>query len=243
MSDKPAADFWYALRPVSNDIVCLREIYVDPYSVGDSWLVRGSHTDVVIDTGSGIVPLAPVVNAISDKQVMAIALNHSYDHAGGWWGFSERVCHPFDAPALRNPSEETSSVSDYLDDARLSALPRTDYSTKEYKMSGAAPTQLVEEGDQIDLGGRSLEIMHVPGRASGGIAVWEAETGCLFTSDMLYDGPHGLAWPPGDPPQYARSLRRFRALPVTVVYPGHYGSFDRARMLEIIDEQLADLGC
>ena len=109
-------------------------------------------------------------------------------------------------------------------------------------MVGAEPTRLVEEGDQIDLGGRSLEIMHVPGRTSGGIAVWEAATGCLFTSDMLYDGPHGLAWPPGDPSQYARSLRCFRALPVTVVHPGHYGSFDRARMIEIIDEQLADLG-
>jgi glyoxylase-like metal-dependent hydrolase (beta-lactamase superfamily II) len=58
---------------------------------------------------------------------------------------------------------------------------------------------------------------------------------------MLYDGAHGPAWPPENPDLYARSLRRFRDLPVTTVHPGHYGWFARARMLELIDEQLADL--
>lgn len=215
--------------PIANDIVWLREIHVDPYAVGDIWLVRGAEIDLVIDTGSGIVPLAPVIDAISDKPVLAVALNHSYDHAGGWWGFNERACHPLGAAALRDPSEETSLVFDYLNDASLSALPREGYSTKDYRMIGAAPTRLVEDGDRIGLGGRSLEVMHTPGRGPGGIVLWEAETGSLFTSDMLYDGSHGLAWPPDDPTLYARSLRRFRALPVTVVHGGHYGSFGRAR--------------
>ena len=214
---------------------------MDPYSVGDSWLVRGAHTDLVIDTCSGIVPLAPIISAISDRRVLAVALNHSYDHAGGWYGFEERACHPLDASGLRHPTDDSSLVSTYLDDSRLSALPRAGYSTTEYRMHGAEPTQMLEEGDVIDLGGRTLQVMHVPGRTAGGIALWEAATGCLFTSDMLYDGPHGLAWPPDDPVQYAASIRRFRALPVSVVHGGHYGSFDRARMIEIIDRELADL--
>lgn len=40
---------------------------------------------------------------------------------------------------------------------------------------------------------------------------------------------------------YAASLQRFRSLPTKVVHGGHYGSFDRSRMLELIDQQLADL--
>lgn len=239
--EKRIAEFWYALRPIASNIVWLREVHVDPYVVGDIWLVRGRDTDLVVDTGSGIVPLAPVIDAISDKPVLAVALNHSYDHAGGWWGFSERACHPLDAAALRDPTEKTSLVSDYLCDESLTALPWDGYSTTDYRMVGAAPTRLVRDGDRIDLGGRSLEVLHAPGRGAGGIALWEAETGSLFTSDMLYDGPHGLAWPPDDPALYARSLRRFRALPVTVVHGGHYGSFDRVRMIALIDEQLADL--
>jgi glyoxylase-like metal-dependent hydrolase (beta-lactamase superfamily II) len=58
---------------------------------------------------------------------------------------------------------------------------------------------------------------------------------------MLYDGAHGPAWPPEEPDAYAASLKRLRTLPVSRVYPGHYGPFGEARMRELIDEQLAAL--
>ena len=238
---KPVTEFWYSLLPAANNIVCLHETHVDPYVVGDAWLVRGSKMNLVVDTCSGIVPLAPVVEAISDRPVLAVALNQSYDHAGGWSGFDDRACHPLDAEGLRDPSADADGVFDYLEEASLTALPWHGYRIRDYRVVGAEPTRLVREGERIDLGDRNLEVMHVPGRGAGGIALWEAETGSLFTSDMLYDGEHGLAWPPRDPVAYATSLRRFRSLPVNVVHGGHYGSFNRARMLELIDEQLLDL--
>ncbi len=108
-------------------------------------------------------------------------------------------------------------------------------------MVGAEPTRLLEDGDVIDLGNRSLEVLHMPGRSAGGIVLWEARTGSLFTSDMLYDGDHGLVWPPDDPGAYITSLRRMRELPVAWVYPGHYGRFDGARMKALIDQQLVQL--
>lgn len=240
-NEKPVVDFWYGIKPVTDNIVWLREIYVDNYSVGDSWLVRGSKLDLVVDTCSGIVPLKPVIDSICDKPVLAVALNDSYDHCGGWSGFSNRACHPLDAEGLLHPSIKANAVFDYLDDDRLLALPYAGYSTRDYRIVGASPTRLIEDGDTIDLGDRSLEVLHTPGRSAGGICLWEAKTGCLFTSDMLYDGEHGLAWPPSQPEQYISSLRRLLDLPVSVVHPGHYGSFDGARMRKLIDEQLADL--
>lgn len=109
-------------------------------------------------------------------------------------------------------------------------------------MSPAAPTRLVEDGDRFELGNRTLEVLHVPGRSPGGLAIWESATGSLFTSDMLYDGDHGAAWPPDNPEAYCASIRRFRDLPVKRVYPGHYGLMERDRMRQVIDEQLAGLG-
>ncbi len=58
---------------------------------------------------------------------------------------------------------------------------------------------------------------------------------------MFYDGDHGLAWPPAGPKAYYASLRRFRELPVKRVYPGHYGTLDRKRMIEVIDAEIAEL--
>ena len=36
-------------------------------------------------------------------------------------------------------------------------------------------------------------------------------------------------------------FQQYRQLPVNCVYTGHYGTLDRKRMLEVIDEQIADL--
>ena len=238
---KPVAEFWYDIQPQGDEIIRFKEIHVDPYAVGDIWLVCGSQRDLAVDTGSGIVPPAPIVEAVSGKPVCAVALNRYYDHAGGWHSFAERACHSLEAPALIDPREESSLVSDYLTEAMLWALPRPGYSPADYRMVGAEPTRLLEDGDVIDLGNRSVEVVHVPGRSAGGIALWEARTGSLFTSDMLYDGDHGLAWPPDDPQAYITSLRRMGELPVATVYPGHYGRFDGARMKALIHQQIAQL--
>ena len=238
---KPVADFWYGIKPVASEIVWFREIFVDNYSVGDSWLIRGSAIDLLVDTCSGIVPLAPVVQCISQRPVLAVALNDSYDHCGGWSGFENRACHPLDANGLLHPDQSANEVSDYLDDNRFTALPREGYTMADYALTGAPPTRLLNDGDAIDLGNRSIEVLHTPGRGPGGMSLWEASTGTLFTSDMLYDGEHGLAWPPSEPQLYVQSLRRYLALPVKVVHPGHYGSFGHDRMVELIDQQINSL--
>jgi glyoxylase-like metal-dependent hydrolase (beta-lactamase superfamily II) len=238
---KPVADLWFSIEACDNDILLLRESHIDPYSVGDIWIVRGSDRDLVIDSGSGMVSPVSLIETIANKSLTAVALNHSYDHAGAWHGFSERACHPLDALGLANMNLEDAEVERYLTDSRLRALPTAGYQMSDYTLTPAEPTQLVNEGDVFNLGNRSLKVMHVPGRGQGGLAIWESATGSLFTSDMLYDGDHGLDWPPAEPQVYCASLRRFRELPVQCVYPGHYGVLNRDRMLEVIDEQLADL--
>lgn len=240
-TSKPVADLWYSIEAFENDILLLRETHIDPYAVGDIWIVRGCDRDLVVDTGSGKVNPVPLVEAIAAKPLTAIVLNASYDHAGGWHNFPNRVCHPLDAPTLETFDVISAEVFDYLNDATLKSLPVEGYQLSDYTLTPAKPTYTVDEGDVIDLGNRSLQVMHVPGRSPGGLALWEEASGCLFTSDMLYDGDHGLAWPPANPAAYCASLRRFRELPVNRVYPGHYGTFDRQRMIEIIDAEIAEL--
>ena len=240
-SCKPVAEVWYSVEACDNNIIHFRESHIDSYAVGDIWLIRGSKCDLAADTGSGIIPPAPLVEAVAAIPVTAVALIHYYDHAGGWHSFSDRACRPLDAPFLANPNAEQTSVREYLNNTRLWSLPWQGYRVEDYRLTPARPTRVVQGGDIFDLGNRSLEALHVPGRSRGGLAIWEATTGSLFTSDMLYDGDHGPAWPPGEPEIYCSSIRHLRQLPVTCVYPGHYGTMNRARMIALIDEQLAAL--
>lgn len=238
---KPVAETWFSVAACDHGILRFREHHIDPYAGGDFWLLSGRERALAIDTGCGIVSPAPLIEAVAAKPVTAVALNCYYDHAGGWADFADRACHPLDAPRLENPAAEMASVADYLNDATLHALPWPGFELGHYAMKAAAATRLVDDGDGFDLGGRRLEVLHAPGREPGGIVLWEGATGSLFTSDMLYDGDHGPAWPPADSAAYVASLRRLRALPVARVYPGHYGPFDRTRMLALIERQIAAL--
>ena len=238
---KPVAEFWYAVQPQSHGVLRFHEIHVDPYAVGDAWLILGAERNLLVDSGSGLMPLAPIVEAVSGKPVLAVACNAYYDHAGGWHGFAERACHRLEAAALAEPSAENAEIATYLTDDSLAALPRAGFAVSEHRLPGATATRLLEDGEVIDLGDRSLEVLHLPGRSPGGIGLWEGASGSLFTSDMLYDGNHGPAWPPDAPDAYLASLRRLRALPFARVYPGHYGPLDRTQALAVIDRQAADL--
>jgi glyoxylase-like metal-dependent hydrolase (beta-lactamase superfamily II) len=86
----------------------------------------------------------------------------------------------------------------------------------------------VENGDRIDLGPLSLEVIHLRGHTPGSIALLYDDGGSekhLFTGDSLFPGGVGNTWK--DPERFAQLYadvveRLFDRLPdETWVYPGH----------------------
>jgi len=247
-AERPVADCWYAIAACDDNIVQLREAWLDPFLTGDMWLVRGQNRDLLVDCGTGVVPPRPIVEAIARNPVIAVACNRWYDHAGGLHDFAERGCHHDDADLIVAPTADSSVASVYVSDEMFMALPYEGYRTDSYRMVGAAPTILFEDGDLIDLGDRQIEIIHVPGMTPGSIALWEKATGSLFTSDTLFDDPtpelrakyRPISGSP-DPQRGAMrvaNLKRLSALPVKTVYAGHFGRIRRNRMLNLISAEI-----
>ena len=159
-----------------------------------------------------------------------------------------RGCHHDDADLIAAPTAESSVASIYVSDEMLMALPHEGYNADSYRMVGAAPTIVFEDGDLIDLGDRQLEIIHVPGMTPGSIALWEEATGSLFTSDTLFDDPspalrakYRPMFTPPDPQGRAgrvANLKRLSTLPVKTVYAGHFGRIKRDRMLDLMGAEI-----
>lgn len=97
----------------------------------------------------------------------------------------------------------------------------------------AKPSALLNEGDRVDIGNRNFEVLHLPGRSPGSIALWEIETGALFSGDVIYDGALLDKLNGSDINQYVESMERLLTLPVKVVHGGHEPSFHGERMREI----------
>ena len=160
-------------------------------------------------------------------------------HIGGHYEFDERVVHEAEADILADPSLEATVAADYLGENWIDAVPLNEAGKREYFIRPAPATRIVNEGDVLDLGNRHFEVFHLPGHSPGSICLWEEKTRTLFSGDVIYDGELLDELYHSEKQTYYNSLVRLRDLPVDTVHGGHYGSFGRERLVQLIDNYLA----
>jgi glyoxylase-like metal-dependent hydrolase (beta-lactamase superfamily II) len=248
------AERWFERARVTDDITLLWEPHVVPFFRCNIWHVRGRDRDLLIDTGMGIASLKAAAADLLQKAVTAVATHVHADHIGGHHEFEDCIVHRAEATGLRDPTGRYTLIGENFDATDLSsfpvpgytltagplvtAIPCAGYSLSSYRVRPAAVTRVVDEGDVIDLGNRHFEVLHLPGHSPGSIGLWEAATGTLFSGDSIYDGPLIDQFPSSSIPDYVRTMRRLRTLPVSVVHGGHEPSFGRERLVSLIDAYL-----
>jgi glyoxylase-like metal-dependent hydrolase (beta-lactamase superfamily II) len=253
----PIADRWFERRTVAPDLTLLTEPYVDKFLRCNIWHLRGRDRDLLIDTGLGIASLTSAASDLFEKPLAAVATHTHMDHTGGMHEFAERFVHTFEANTLaRAASRIPLDLSDYsaaalamleasgyeIPGSILTAVPHHGFDPRAHAPLPAPPTRLLTEGDVVDLGNRSFEVLHLPGHSPGSIGLWEKATGVLFSGDAIYDGPLLDELPGSDIGAYVTTMKRLRSLPVDIVHGGHEPSFGRDRLIEIADAYLSRRG-
>lgn len=229
---------WYAARQLSDGITLIWERHVGPGVRCNIWHVRGRDRDLLIDTGLGMLPLRAHLPLLTERPLLAIATHSHFDHSGGLHEFEHRAIHAAEADIIADPTPHTTVLENWLFPDEFAALP-PGVSLDSYAVKAAPATQVLTEGDVIDLGDRVFHVLHVPGHSPGSAAFWEPATGILFTGDALYDGELLDELYHSDVPTFLQTMERFRTIPVQTVHGGHYASFGRDRFLELIEDYVA----
>ncbi len=229
-----AAERWYRVRTVGDGVTWIDEPYIREFYRCNIWHVRGRDRDMLVDSGMGVVSLRRHVPLVTEKPCLAVASHTHFDHIGCHHEFAERLVHAAEAVILARPTRAATLADPYVTDEIFEALPPEPYVSAEYHVKGAPATRLLADGDVIDLGDRRFEVVHTPGHSPGGIALFERETGILFSGDIVYDGPLVEDTYHADPADYYASMKRLLDLPVRIVHGGHFPSYDGARHREII---------
>ncbi|MEO8448305.1 MAG: hypothetical protein ABI647_00855, partial [Gemmatimonadota bacterium] len=97
------------------------------------------------------------------------------------------------------------------------------------------PARAIADGDTVDLGGRVLEILQVPGHTPDALALVDRAHGLLWTGDSYYEGAIWLYVPETDLDGYERSMARLAALApsLKLLLPAHNtASADPARLAQ-----------
>lgn len=233
---KPVASAWFAAEQVGDGIVQIHEPHVASWLRCNIWHVQGRDRDLVIDTGMGVRSMLAELPELSERPVTAIMTHSHFDHSGGLHEFAHRCGHRAEADIIAHPNaQNTVADTGYVRAETFTALPYEGFDHGTYRVKPAPLTGLLDEGDVIDLGDRVFQVFHLPGHSPGSIALFDKTNETLFSGDVIYDGDLIDDLYHSDAEVLAESHARLRELPVRVVHAGHFGSFGRDRMIELLD--------
>lgn len=209
---------WFTIDSIDRDTCIISEYR--HWEETHCYLLNGTDRSLLIDTGLGICNIHDEVIKLTRRPVAAVATHIHWDHVGGHKYFPEFYAHREELDWLSGKfplSRETiqSMVIDRCD------LPEG-FDVSSYTMFQGTPARVLQDSDVIDLGGRTVQVLHTPGHSPGHMCFWEEERGYLFTGDLVYRDTLFAYYPSTDPEAYLVSLEKIAALPVKRVFPAHH---------------------
>jgi glyoxylase-like metal-dependent hydrolase (beta-lactamase superfamily II) len=243
---------WYEQTSVGSDVIRISQPHVGELLSANLWWLRGSDRDIVVDAGLGVVDLREHIPRMFERDPLVLLTHSHLDHAGGAYAFRERAAHKAEATILAEGVPASlygpelyeklglDAAGEPIPDLLIHDLPNPGYDPGAYRVDPMILTRQLEDGDRVDLGGRALTVLHLPGHSPGSIALLEEHSGVLFSGDVVYDGHLIDDLPESDLPSYRRSLERLLDVDVSVVHPGHWASFDQSRLHVLVETYLRD---
>ena len=166
-----------------------------------SYLILGKKRALLFDTGPGIRNIKPVVESLTNLPVTITQSHFHYDHVGNHRNFDGAAVA--DLPALRERTNSGRLV--IYSKEHLGFVENID-----------KPTIVIKEwwplNSAIELGGRSLKMVHAPGHTKESIVLVDEARGILFTGDFLCPGPNLAALPGSSLDDYLETARRLLAM-------------------------------
>ena len=234
---------WHEARQVSRGVWSIAE----PSHV-TMWLIEGRERAVLLDTGLGIARVRPVVEQLTRLPVSVVNTHYHFDHVGGNHEFEDTAIHEAGADLLVEPvpREVLDEYLHYAADALRAldvvreaddryfhlldadSVPRAlpaGFDPAAWTIAPPPASRTLTEGDVLDLGGRTLQVLHTPGHSGDSICLLDDASGILFGGDTINTGPIYAQFHDSDVETFAKSAARLAGLKdeVSMVAVNHFG--------------------
>lgn len=172
---------------------------------------KATRKGAVVDPGGDVDVILDAV-AKHGVEVELVALTHGHlDHVGGAAELSERL--------------GVQVIGPHRDDQKL--LDRVEEQARQFGVDGlrsVTPDRWLEEGDTLDMAGRSFEVLHCPGHAPGHVVFFDRDLRFAISGDVLFAGSVGRTDLPGGDHETLIASIRDKMLPLgddVSFLPGH----------------------
>ena len=159
-----------------------------------SYLIVGTERALLFDTGPGVKDITPAVRSLTVLPVLAIPSHLHFDHVGNLARFST-IGLP-DLPALRAQVHDgifAFGFYQYLGFVEGFSPPSVHVS------------RWIASGSDIELGGRRVRLISVPGHTPDSVVLLDRDANRLFAGDFIYPSSIYAYLPGADLAAYSRS--------------------------------------
>lgn len=184
-------------------------------------LVVGAERALLIDTGWGLGPLQETVRGITDKPLIVANTHGHIDHVNGNPQFEGPVyIHPKDVELCKVHSS-SQMRSFILMTTREKGILTDDFDEGAFLAEKDIAFCPVEEGYMFDLGGKTLEVIELPGHTAGSIGFLYREEKILYVGDAI-NGALLLSGPEAAPLSvYIQTLEKAKKLAFDKMVQSH----------------------
>ena len=175
----------------------MREIFENTWAEEDNgvrfFLLTGTEKALIVDTGMSGLDIRKLISGHTALPASLLNTHADMDHIAGNRQFHSFFMHPSEAAFYHNTQQGTGRIISVYD------------------------------GDRIDLGGRILQVIHLPGHTPGSITLLDEKNRCLIGGDSIQeDGNIFMFGQHRDMEAYISSLERLdRRTDFDFVYPSH----------------------
>ncbi|THJ22485.1 MAG: MBL fold metallo-hydrolase [Nitrospira sp. CG24E] len=173
-------DDWYAVETIDIQTFAINEPRSSQYN--PPYLIVGDTQAIMFDAGSGERPagsqsMREVAERYTDKPITLILSHFHYDHIYDAAKFEGVTL--IDRPEIRaNIRGGTYTIS---------ALESVDAEMPPLKVAA-----VIADGDVIDLGGRRLDVLNLPGHTTESVVLLDRVSNQVFTGDFIYQHLGGI---------------------------------------------------
>ncbi len=213
-------DKWFEVYRIRPEVFAIYEPHQSEEVI--SYLLLGTRKGLLFDTGMGISNIKNLVEHLTKLPVSVINSHTHNDHVGDNWRFSDIYGMDTEFTRANARGSREDAQAELAPGEICGELP-PGFDAKSYATRPLQISHWLHNGDQIDLGGRVLEVIATPGHTPDSISLFDAKNGLLLTGDMFYNGPIYLYRPETDLDAYVASVEKLASLAprIHVLLPSH----------------------
>lgn len=233
------ADPWFEVYEILPDVYAIRE--PGHWEKVISYLITGKEKALLFDTGTGIGDIRAVVSELTASDVVVVNSHSHPDHIGGNHQFETiyGLDNAYTAANAKGRSVEDSQR--FVPERAFSREPPATFSRQTYRIRPYRISRYLEDGEVIDLGERSLEVLLTPGHAPDALCLVDRRGRFVLTGDTFYLGRLFVASAPSSLEDYAASATRLGQLVPDLdrVLPAHSATLLKPGFLSRLQEAFA----